>query len=188
MAKDPNKPVVLARAAYLGGLPDDPGSERLKLPLLVSPMVIGMNTGKKHPRLKEWSDVESVSFDAGTTAKSRAGKALALGVLALASKKTQDEAHMSVFLRDGNAMIFHVVGMSAEELRAKVQPYLAASSTPCLDDASDSSSSERPEIPADGRSPVPLSVGDEISKLVALRDSGAITDDEFLAHKARLLD
>lgn len=33
----------------------------------------------------------------------------------------------------------------------------------------------------------PSSAADEIAKLVALRDAGAITDDEFEAHKAALL-
>ena len=33
----------------------------------------------------------------------------------------------------------------------------------------------------------PVSAADEIAKLVALRDSGAITDEEFTAYKGRLL-
>jgi hypothetical protein len=34
---------------------------------------------------------------------------------------------------------------------------------------------------------VPVSAADEIAKLVALRDSGAITDEEFTAYKADLM-
>jgi hypothetical protein len=32
-----------------------------------------------------------------------------------------------------------------------------------------------------------VSIADEIKKLVELRDSGAITEEEFVAHKAQLL-
>ena len=34
----------------------------------------------------------------------------------------------------------------------------------------------------------PVSAADEIVKLVALRDAGAIAAEEFTAHKARLLE
>lgn len=39
-----------------------------------------------------------------------------------------------------------------------------------------------------GGGPVGISIADELTKLVALRDAGALTDNEFAAQKARLLN
>lgn len=45
----------------------------------------------------------------------------------------------------------------------------------------------RAAVPAPGVPGVPANIGDELSKFAALRDSGAITGDEFETQKARLL-
>jgi hypothetical protein len=48
---------------------------------------------------------------------------------------------------------------------------------------------EAPDVPAATSTPVVEtgSVADELTKLMNLRDAGALTDDEFAAQKARLL-
>jgi hypothetical protein len=116
-----------------------------------------------------------ISFDTGTAKKSRAGKALAIGVFALASAKTQNEAHLTVTLKDGNAALYRIVGKSGPVVRGKIQPFLVAHGVSCLDDGTAQVG------------PTPVSASDEIAKLAGLRDSGVLTEEEFTAHKAKLL-
>ena len=175
MARDPLKPVKV-RAAYLGGLPGEKGSER-QGNLFVSPTGIGWGAFKPSKATVGWADVRGVSFESGTAAKSRAPGVVAFGVLGLAGKSTQKDAHFTVFLRNGNAAIFHVLGVGGPYVRAKVQSFLTAAGVPCLDD--------QPETtPA----PTPVSKADELAKLASLHDSGLLTDDEFATEKAKLLN
>jgi hypothetical protein len=178
MPKDSNKPIKLAKVNYVGGLPGEKGSERPGT-LFVDPNGIGWGWAFKPTKgMVSWSDMRGVSFESGTAAKSRAGKALLIGVFALAAKKTQSDAHFSVFLHDGNVAIYHIVGMSGPALRAKVQPFLIAGGVPCLDD----------QVTApEGSPPAPVSKADELAKLAALRDSGVLTEEEFATEKANLL-
>jgi hypothetical protein len=122
--------------------------------------------------------VRGVSFESGTIAKSRAGAALAVGVLAVAAKNTQRDTHLSVFLKDGNVAVYQVVGMAGPALRARVQPYMTAAGVACLDDVEAHSGSQ----------PAATSKADELTKLAQLRDSGLLTEDEFADQKTRLLE
>lgn len=69
---------------------------------------------------------------------------------------------------------YQVPGKPGAAVRGKLQPFLAAKSVPCLDEAA----------------PVTnvASAADEIAKLASLHDSGAMSDEEFTAHKAKLLE
>lgn len=136
MAKDPLKTVKLTKVAYLGGLPSETGSDRASI-LFVSSTGIGWGNFKPSKGIVNWSDVRGVSFDSGTMAKSRVGKALVFGILALAAKGTQSDTHLSVFLHDGNVVVYHAVGTPGPALRSKVQPFLTAAGVPCLDDLTD---------------------------------------------------
>jgi hypothetical protein len=168
------KTVRFSNAQYLGGLPDTKPTAA-SVTLFIGDDGVGVGTFGPKKGVVFWGEMSGVSFDTGTAKKSRAGKAVAFGVLALAAKKTQDEAHLTVTLKDGNAALYRVVGKSGVAVRGKVQPFLAAHDVPCLDDG----------VAPAGASPV--SAADEIVKLVALRDAGAITEEEFTAHKAKLL-
>lgn len=166
------KTVKFSNAQYLGGLPDTKPT-KASTTLFITDDGVGHGNGWHPKNLIAWDQMSGVSFDTGTAKKSRAGKALAFGVLALAAKKTQDEAHLTVMLKDGNAALYRVVGKSGLVVRGKVQPFLAAHGVPCLDDGVSAAAA--------------VSAADEIGKLAALRDAGAITADEFVAHKAALL-
>ena len=167
------KTVRFSNAQYLGGLPGSKPTN-VSVTLFIGDEGVGVGTFSPKKGVVSWDEMSGVSFDTGTAKKSRAGKALAFGVLALAAKNTQDEAHLTVTLKDGNAALYRVVGKSGLVVRGKVQPLLAAHGVPCLDDG----------VPA---AVAPVSAADEIVKLVALRDAGAITEEEFTAHKAKLL-
>jgi hypothetical protein len=121
----------------------------------------------------KWEEMAGMSFDSGTAAKSRAGKAMLVGVFALAAKNTQNEATITVSLKDGNTTLYQVTGKSGAAVRGKIQPFLVEKGVPCLDDAG-------PMVTAPN-------TADELTKLAGLRDSGVLTEEEFAAQKARLL-
>lgn len=66
---------------------------------------------------------------------------------------------------------FHVSRAQAEEVKATIMRLMLGGNAPA----------------ATPSSAAPASVADELAKLVQLRDSGALTDEEFTAQKAKLL-
>jgi hypothetical protein len=55
-----------------------------------------------------------------------AGAALAVGVFALAFRKTQDQAHSAVCLKEGKAALYRVAGKSGLVVRGMVRPFPVA--------------------------------------------------------------
>ncbi len=167
---------------YLGGLP---GTKKASGNPIFSDEAVGI--GVLHPKkgAVRWEDMVGVSFDSGSMKKSRAGKAVAFGVLALAAKSSQDKADITIQLKDGNVALFQVPGKSGAQVRGKVQAFLVAKGVPCLDDAP--VATEPTPVPTLAQPQAPVSAADEIAKLAELHRSGALTDEEFAAHKAALL-
>lgn len=164
------RPISFTHAKYLGGIP---GTKESSGALFVNSETIGVGILKPKNGVVKWSEVAGISFDSETIRKSRVGKAMLVGVFALAAKKTQDDAVVVVSLKDGNTALYEIKGARGVSVRAKMQPFFTTAGVHCLDD---------------GVAPTTnLSVADEISKLAALRDSGIISEDEFTAHKASLL-
>jgi hypothetical protein len=173
---------TFGRSEYLGGLP---GTKKASGNLIFDESAVGVGTLHPKKGVVAWTDMAGISFDSATMKKSRAGKAVMFGVFALAAKNTQNAAEITVQLKDSNVALYRVPGKTGAQVRAKVQPFLIAHGVPCLDDAPATLSvNTAPPAPV---APAALSMADEIAKLVALRDSGAITDEEFAAYKANLL-
>jgi hypothetical protein len=75
-------------------------------------------------------------------------------------------------------MEFHVTKVQAEEIKDTITRLMLGGGAPAA----------LPSPAAPAPSPTaPVSVADELAKLVQLRDSGALTDEEFAAQKAKLL-
>ena len=136
-----------------------------------------MVSPKKSP--VRWDEMAGISFDSGTAAKSRAGKALLVGVFALAAKNTQREATITVTRKDGNVAIYQITGVSGGAVRAKLQPFLIEHGVTCLDDA---------PLPAAAPAAPEADPADQLKKLADLHQSGLLTDDEFAAKRAALVD
>jgi|GEM_PF-3278581 hypothetical protein len=173
--KHKGKKVMIQKVVYLGGLPGDKGGYSGNM--IVTDECIGMGNLNPKKSPVRWDEMAGISFDSTTMKKSRKGKAVAFGVFALAARKTQNGAEITVLRKDGNAALYTVTGKTGVQVRAKIQPFLVEHGVPCLDDG--------PLVPE--AAPTALSTADEIAKLVALRDSGAITDEEFTAYKANLM-
>lgn len=175
------KKVSIQKAQYCGGLPDSKGSKNTSNLWATDE---GIGHGAFGPKfLIPWADVASVSFDSGTAAKSRKGKAVMFGVFALAAKNTQSAADVTILLKDGNVALYRILGKSGHQVRGKLQPFLTAQGVACPDDAA-TVPSPTPPTPAVAST---SSVADELGKLAELHRSGALTDEEFAAHKAKLL-
>lgn len=180
MAKDR---VTFQHAKYLGGLPGDKGGYGGNL--IVDTAGIGCGITNKKKGVVLWQDASGISYDSEQIKKSRVGKAMLVGVFALAAKGTQAAATITVTLKDGGAAVYQVDGKSGPAVRGRIQAMVSAAGIPCLDDMSSEPSAR---ILAADQSAAPLSVADELAKLAALKDAGALTDEEFSAQKAKLLN
>ncbi len=120
-----------------------------------------------------------------------AGRALALGVFALAAKKTTKSAVLIARLRSGEEAIFQTEKFTAAELRAKLAPITSqlrkanASSSPTALLATSSPFFTAPS--SNGSPAAAVSVADELKKLAELKDAELLTDEEFAGQKAKLL-
>lgn len=175
--------VLFQHSRYLGGLSGDKGGYGGNL--IVDSEGIGCGVTNKKKGVVLWQDASGISYDSEQIAKSRVGKAMLVGVFALAAKNTQAAATITVTLRVGGAAVYQVAGKTGPAVRGRIQAFVLAAGVPCLDDLP-SESIERASV--NDHSPrAPLSVADELVKLVALRDAGVLTDDELSAQKAKLL-
>jgi hypothetical protein len=175
LKKSKLKKVMIQKVVYLGGLPGDKGGYSGNM--IVTDECIGMGSLNPKKSPVRWDEMAGISFDSTTMKKSRKGKAVAFGVFALAAKSTQNGAEVAIQRKDGNVALYTVTGKTGVQVRAKIQPFMVEHGVPCLDDTPIASET----------APAPLSTADEIAKLVALRESGAITDEEFTAYKANLM-
>ncbi len=141
-----------------------------------------------------WEQVVDLHVEGPESAAKRVtvGRALALGVFALAAKKTEKSAILVVQLRSGEEAIFDTRKFTAGELRGKLAPI-----TSHLRRANAPSSLTPPEAtsppsaaPSSNGPPTAaaVSVADELKKLAELKDAGLLTEEEFAGQKAKLLD
>lgn len=143
-----------------------------------------------------WNQVLDLGVEGPENASKRvtAGRALALGVFALAAKKTTKSAVLIVKLRSGEEAIFQTEKFTAAELRAKLVPITSqlrkANASPSPSPTAVAATSSPPDTPSSNGPPpaAAMSVADELKKLAELKDAGLLTDEEFAGQKAKLLD
>lgn len=179
MAKDK---VTFAHSKYLGGLPGDKGGYGGNL--IVDSEGIGCGITNKKKGVVLWEQASGISYDSEQIKKSRVGKAMLIGVFALAAKGTQSAATVTVALKDGGAAVYQVEGKPGAAVRGRIQAIVSSAGVPCLDDMPTA-----PSGPSLAAQPLiaTVSLADEIAKLAALKEAGALTDEEFADQKARLL-
>jgi large subunit ribosomal protein L7/L12 len=79
------------------------------------------------------------------------------------------------------------VRIKAPDAKLKLSPLDSAQQASVSDSSSPASPPVLPREPSPARSGFEIGVAEELQRFVALRDSGALTDEEFQAQKARLL-
>jgi hypothetical protein len=120
-----------------------------------------------------WSEIEAIAVDGEVTSRVKASAVLGVGLLGLGSKKRREDTHISVITSKAEYG-FLVAKAAPEVVRTKLRPVLRA-----LEATQEPTGLTTP--------PVATSTADELVKLADLRESGALTADEFAAAKARLL-
>ena len=165
---------MITYTKYLGGLEK---SEKKSIGnFVINDTQLGMSTfGKKFDPEILLLDIEGVSFDSETLAKSRVGKALLFGVFALAAKSSKSVGQMTVHLRNGQIAIFEFQKLKGSEVKAKVMGKLSPQGILCLDDSSKLSG------------PTSVNVIDQLQGAETLFKSGALSQNEFDSLKAKIL-
>jgi len=131
-----------------------------------------------------WSDITDLEVEGPEQASKRftATRLALLGPLGLAFKKSKKSTVIQVSTKSGDLAVFVTEKYVVHEVRPKLQAII---NKICQGGLPVESALLSPVEPVPATPPV--SAADEIAKLVALRDSGAITDEEFTAYKGRLL-
>jgi hypothetical protein len=134
-----------------------------------------------------WQAIQDIEVSTQSARRVTAGRAVALGVFALAAKK--NETYTYIHISDANTVWSFADKAAQGKVLASMKPILDAFNkrvrAPLPPTAPPS-----PPVSAPPSAPIAaptLSVADELAKLAKLRADGVLTDDEFAAQKAKLL-
>lgn len=161
--------ISFTNSEYLGGLSSDRRRHVGNLYFTDEAVGVGLRKASKPPI--PVGEIVAITIDSEVTSKSHAGRALMFGVLA-GGKSSQTDAIVTITVRNGETAIFKVGKMSPSRVQAKLSPWIAAHVAPAASPAA---------------APAADASVDQLQGLAALHASGALTDEEFTAAKARLL-
>jgi hypothetical protein len=162
---------------YLGG--SSKFSEGWHGYLFFTTKAIGLGKGSRSgPRetVIPMETVASIEVTGRQVARSKVGPVLIFGLYGLAAKGSMDETTVAVRTKDGETIYFAINNQRPEMVRTLISPVLKLVNVPFHD-----------EVPPAATPPL-QDMADELRKLAALRDEGLLTDDEFTAQKAKLLN
>jgi hypothetical protein len=176
---------------YLGGLPEYPYA--IKGPLLASDAGVRvkgrsqertmLGTARKAEVFVAWSDVASVTVNTHERGKSRVGEVLAFGVIGLGAKASEIVSEMVVRMKNGDVAYFATEQHGAQ-LLSKLKPILDQVGIFVRVECGGFPSMPGAPTTADAAD---RSVASELERLIALRDRGELSAQEFELLKARLL-
>jgi hypothetical protein len=171
-----------ADTTYHGGLTSDPKSHQACI-VKVDKKGVSLSKIRTYFTIP-WSEVTALEVEGPEQAAQRftATRLVLLGPLGLAFKKSKKTTVILVSTRSGDQAVFETKKYQAHEVKPKLQAIINKIQQANPEPPEAVPTLEEPAPPAP-----PVSAADEIAKLVALRDSGAITDEEFMAYKANLL-
>lgn len=168
--------ILFGNATYLGGFA---GADRKKKGnLIFDAEHVGI--GGMHPRTLRYRScfVQSIEVTSSQVAKSKVGASVVFGVLGgLAAKGTKNEAIIIVHGTSSDGY-FQLEKINAATIFGKLAPWMRAWSVPSHDEFL-RSAPQTVSAPS-------FDVG-QVAQLAQLHASGALTDEEFAAAKARLL-
>ncbi|MGB9112691.1 MAG: SHOCT domain-containing protein [Acidimicrobiales bacterium] len=116
-----------------------------------------------------WSVIRDIEISTQNTKRVTAGRALAIGVFALAAKK--NETFTYIHIEDPNTIWSFATKASQPKVLAAMKPITDAFHA---------------QVQPTQTQAAP-SVADELAKLAQLKQQGVLTDEEFAAQKAKLL-
>lgn len=122
--------------------------------------------------------IAAVEVTSEQVAKSKVGAALVFGVLGgVTAKGSMDRATLIVYVKSGEKGYFTIPQQSVASLLGTLEPWMRDRGI----------NLGSPEAPAVQATTTPKLIADELLKLAQLRDSGVLSEDEFLNLKARLI-
>lgn len=168
------KTCVFDRATFLGGLSQD--DRKLTGALVLDEQGIRVN----QTEILQWSDCEGLTVESYQVAKRKIAATLVFGVLgAVAAKGSKDQAVITVKRNDGALAYFVIDKKNSHEVSAKIAPLLRSIKVPIVGD-----------FPLESTPPRSSEndLTSEIERLVVLKESGYIDEDEFKLLKGRLFE
>lgn len=168
--------INLGRTTYLGGLPDY--ATPLTRDLWFTPTDVGLgDQGPQHATMPV-DRIRSLDVEDAIEAKSRLGATLAFGVVgALAAKGHKNRAMITIRLKDRSAVYFESQHATTADIVGRIATWMHEHQITSSDDA-------RHADLLNGKG----GLVDGLTQLESLHAVGALTDDEFTAAKARLLN
>ena len=172
--------IAVGLACYLGGNPGlgEPRTDMLYLaPEWIGHGEVG-ESGVIEPGMASMSlsSVVSIEVTGCEVAKRKIAAVLAFGVLGgLAAKGSMERAYLVVHTADGHDAFFQMDGTSDMALRARIGHRIKAAGVPFSDDL-------------DAANPASKDISDQLAQLARLHRRGDLTDDEFAAAKAKILE
>jgi hypothetical protein len=122
--------------------------------------------------------IAAIEVTSEQVAKSKLGAALVFGVLGgVTAKASKDRGTLIVHMKNGEAGYFTVDRQSAASLLGLISPWMRDRNI----------AQGSPQMPDPLRLPANL-IADELTKLARLRESGAISEGEFVALKTKLIE
>ena len=181
---DPSS-VSLGFAEYLGGHPELGNARSGNL--VMTPTWIGFVLPANQPedRVLPMSAVASVNVSGGEVAKNKIAAVLLFGVFGLAAKGAKDRTYLVVHTKSGPSAYYQLEGRDPMQVRATLAPFLDSLGVPLSDEVVQPGQQGVDQAPV---SSIPAGgLVDQVARLAALHDAGALTDEEFAAAKAKLL-
>jgi hypothetical protein len=182
----PMPPPAIPWATYHGGFSYLDLTEPIRGYLVISEDAFTLERGQSLDRMRRYRPRElcrilaiaSIEVTSEQAARSRGGTFLAFGALAaFLSKATEDRATMIVTLKSGDAGFFTVQKHSTASLLALLTPWMRERGIPL----------GTPEVEPARPTVTASLIADELAKLAQLRDSGVLSEDEFVTLKTQLI-
>lgn len=115
--------LTFPNAKYLGSIASAPREARGNL--VVKDGKIGIGTLSPKKGVVNLRAGATVKIESGVLKKSRAGKAVMFGVLAMGARNVQSATYLTIPLANGEAAVYEVSGIAGPALAAKLRPALA---------------------------------------------------------------
>ena len=122
--------------------------------------------------------IAAMEITSEQAAKSKLGAALFFGVLgAVTAKGSEDRATLIVYLKSGEKGYFTINRQSVASLLGTLEPWMREKGIALGAPDAGPPSAAAPKL-----------IADELAKLAQLRDSGVLSEEEFLALKRNLIE
>jgi hypothetical protein len=171
---------IYERAWYIGGLTGLESQCEGALRITTKRMGILRGFDEQLWASIKTSAITHVVVESEQVSQSRIRATVLFGIAGLATRAAKDRTYLTAYLTSGDFATYMVDGFSATEVRADIAPILKRAGVPFDEPVSVAQRSEPRRADR--------SIVDELERLATLHRAGSITDEEFAAFKAKLME